>query len=663
MVQAASMAMTQSVTDVLVPRLLSVPDYQRGYSWERTQVKDFLDDLRLLGDGHRHYTGTIVLLNGTQPVVDDNFQALMPADVVDGQQRLTTVGLLLNEIRRALAQQGQVQAADGLKRQFLLSSKDGAPLLKMSVQSDARPVWLSLLQDAPVAAPETLSGKRLLNAALQIRQEVADTAQTGGVNALLAFSRKLMTSLQFTLYELDGQAEVGVVFETLNDRGKPLTELEKVKNYLLFLAARLPEGQRQSLAQSINDAWSGIYRRLLEVAAVSSAGEDQFLRAHWLAAVDPVTKRWRGTTSVKERFNRERYQGEDALLVSEVGAYAASLHRAATAFADSLRPDVTAFASFGTVAAEARGVHAQLLRAGTVAVFQPVIIALRHALPEDGRAYVENMDLCLRFAVRTYLIGGYRADAGQTRLYRLAHEVFHGKRDAAGLSEGLRRLVAEYASDDYVRAQMLDMESNWYRWGGLRYFLYEYELGLLKGGRPDTDYAYFEATKREKTVEHILPQTATSEYWSDRFDKRNRDRLTHVLGNLVLTRDNSSYSNKDFPDKRGAAGPGEQVRACYAQASLRQEQELAVLSDWTPETVLQRQEGLAAWALARWAVGQPTHAPALEAGLIDAGLDAESDAESDELADSLDLLVDPDAEGRAGGDEADLEHDDEGKSN
>ncbi len=630
------MAMTQSVTDVLVPRLLRVPDYQRGYSWEKRQVQDFLDDLRLLAAGQRHYTGTIVLLHDPQPVVDDNLQALIPADVVDGQQRLTTVGLLLNEVRRGLVDLGQEQAAQGLKRQFLLSAKDGVPLLKLSVQSDARPVWLALLQDEPVAAPETLSGRRLLNAALHIRNTVEQLATTGGATALLALSKTVMTSLQFTLYELDGQAEVGVVFETLNDRGKALTELEKVKNYLLFLSARLPDGQRQGLAQRINDAWSGIYRLLLEVAAVSSAGEDQFLRAHWLAAVDPVTKRWRGTASIKERFDRERYVGNPDLLVEEVGRYVDSLRRAATAFADSLRPDVQAFAAFGELAPDARSVHAQLLRAGTVAVFQPVMIALREAFPHDGRAYADNLDLCVRFAVRTYLIGGYRADAGQTRLYRLANDVYQGHRTPDELSAGLRQLVADYAPDDYVRAQMLDTESNWYRWGGLRYFLYEYELSLLEGAKPDTDYAYFDKTTREKTVEHILPQTATSPYWTSRFSRKDRERYTHVLGNLVLTRDNSAYSNKDFPDKRGAAGPGELARPCYAQAGLRQEQELAVLEEWTPDTIIARQQLMAEWALRRWSVNGVI-APSLEDDVDDI-----ADADGPHTDAALLVVEDPD---------------------
>lgn len=599
-------ALTQSVTDVLVPRLLRIPDYQRGYAWEREHVQDFLDDLRLLEPGHRHYTGTVVLLNGTQPVVDDNLQALLPADVVDGQQRLTTVGLLLNEIRRAFSLAGRKQAADGLRRQFLMTTKNGAPLLKLQVQSDAREVWTALVEDQVVALPQTLSGRRLLDAALNVRAHVEALVASEGVDAAHRLGEKVMTSLHFTLYELDGQAEVGVVFETLNDRGKQLTELEKVKNYLLFLAARLDAGLRRALAERINDAWSDIYHHLLEVAAVSSAGEDQFLRAHWLAAVDPVPTRWRGTKSVKERFDRERYVDAADLLVREVGGYVDSLRRSAKAFADSLRPDVQAFAAFDNFASDARAIHAQLSRAGTVAVFQPLMIAMREAQPSDGRSYVDNLDLCLRFAVRTYLIGGYRADAAQTRLYRLANEVFIGKRSSDGLSEGLRQLVADYAWDDYVRQQMLDVESNWYRWGGLRYFLYEYELSLLKGAAPEVDFTHFTAkAKREKTVEHILPQAATSKYWRSRFSKADRDRLTHVLGNLVLTLDNSAYSNKDFPEKRGGAGPAEPVRACYAQASLRQEQELARVQDWDPEAILARQARFAEWALERWAVQPP----------------------------------------------------------
>jgi hypothetical protein len=79
-------------------------------------------------------------------------------------------------------------------------------------------------------------------------------------------------------------------------------------------------------------------------------------------------------------------------------------------------------------------------------------------------------------------------------------------------------------------------------------------------------------------------------------------QCTHALGNLVLTRDNSAYSNNDFPVKRGSAGPGVSPASCYAQASLAQEQELASIEDWTPGEVQRRQQHLADWALEHWAV-------------------------------------------------------------
>ncbi|MET7400423.1 DUF262 domain-containing HNH endonuclease family protein [Dactylosporangium sp. NPDC005572] len=646
------MTSTKSATDVLRPYLLVVPDYQRGYAWEEQHVQEFLEDIHLLEPGKDHYTGTIVLLNGNEALVDDESHALLYAEVVDGQQRLTTVCLLLNEIRRALVAAGQDRAAKGLKQQFLITTKDGVPLHKLRIGSDGLPTWTALLQDQPVKPPETLSGRRLLRAAEQIRKHLAGlTAEVAEpVTILTGLRDVVITRLRFTVHALDQHAEVGVIFETLNDRGKPLTELEKVKNYLLFLAARLPAAPQNALAAKINTAWSQIYRLLLEVAMVSPAGEDQFLRAHWLAAVDPLPMRWKGTKSVKKQFPRERYVQQPDLLGTEIGAYVDSLARAAQAYADCLRPDTQAFSDFGTTAMQVRALQQDLIRAGTVAAFLPLFIALRERGPQDGELYREALDLCVRFAVRTYLIGGYRADAGQTRLYRLAHAVYGGKRDPSTVGKALRRLTSEYAGDAYVREALLETEYNWYRWGALKYFLYEYELHLLNGAKPDLDYAFFAKTKREKTIEHILPQTATSPYWTQRFSKEQLRGLVHTLGNLVLTRDNSAYSNKDFPDKRGAAGPNIPKKPCYAQAPLVQEQELAPLEDWTPQQILARQQRLADWAVQHWAVdftdldegGEPTDEPP-------SGADEDSlDYEAAELLTAEAVTNDANSAGAAG---------------
>lgn len=111
--------------------------------------------------------------------------------------------------------------------------------------------------------------------------------------------------------------------------------------------------------------------------------------------------------------------------------------------------------------------------------------------------------------------------------------------------------------------------------------------------------------KTRKTTEHILPQNADPESnWKDFFTESEQAELRHTLGNLVLTYDNSTYSNKEYGHKRGT--PGQQSPKCYFTASLRSEVDIATRYEtWAPETVRERQELIAAWAMKRWHVEPP----------------------------------------------------------
>ncbi|MDQ4142776.1 MAG: DUF262 domain-containing protein, partial [Actinomycetota bacterium] len=96
-----------TVEQVFIERLLRIPDYQRGYAWETRQLTDFTDDLEILPEGKSHYTGTLIL----HPVdshreMDAEGKEYAPVDVVDGQQRLTTIVLFLNAIRSDMQEIG-----------------------------------------------------------------------------------------------------------------------------------------------------------------------------------------------------------------------------------------------------------------------------------------------------------------------------------------------------------------------------------------------------------------------------------------------------------------------------------------------------------------------------------------------------------------------------
>jgi hypothetical protein len=90
----------------------------------------------------------------------------------------------------------------------------------------------------------------------------------------------LQTRLGFVLFEVDDEADVGVMFEVMNARGKRLTQFELVKNYLLFAAAKVSSGDAlRQLTQAVNQTWSEVVRVLDEAGL--SAEDDTFLRYHW----------------------------------------------------------------------------------------------------------------------------------------------------------------------------------------------------------------------------------------------------------------------------------------------------------------------------------------------------------------------------------------------
>jgi hypothetical protein len=192
-----------------------------------------------------------------------------------------------------------------------------------------------------------------------------------------------------------------------------------------------------------------------------------------------------------------------------------------------------------------------------------------------------------------------RADVGQAALFRIGHDLHHKAIDFDKAVREVRATLVEICPEATFE-QQLQAERNWYEWGGLRYFLYEYERKRAseKGVEPDVPWEELRRRDKSETIEHVLPQTPSKPYWLERFSPEERLELTHDIGNLTLTKDNSSYGNKSFPDKRGDAAT---ERSCYASGAFYIERELASLEDWTPQEVRARSQRLIEWGLARWA--------------------------------------------------------------
>ena len=112
----------------------------------------------------------------------------------------------------------------------------------------------------------------------------------------------------------------------------------------------------------------------------------------------------------------------------------------------------------------------------------------------------------------------------------------------------------------------------------LKYTLFEYDLYLLAeeghGHQPRISWDQLS----DATIEHILPQSPDEQsQWSVKWSASDIMECLHDIGNLVLTLDNSSYLNFDFPRKRRSPG----VSPSYSNSDIRQERKVASFCDWT----------------------------------------------------------------------------------
>ena len=598
-------------------RIFRVPDYQRGYSWERQQVREFLDDLELLAPGRYHYTGTVVLHepDPKSALMDNEGNAYTPAEIVDGQQRLTTIVLLLDGIRRSLAANGLSNAAgtlsQGITKNYIAAETiGGEPLFKLSLNEDTDHFFkTSVLAERPgVEGPEIASEQRLSAAQRQIAGYLASKVNAGesdGEAYLLGLYAKIATQLCFTLYEVDNDAEVGVIFEVMNDRGKPLTDLEKVKNYLLHASTRLDTDN--DLAKSVNDAWSKILQRLMATGLAYNESENGLLRAHWLSHYNPQSRLWHGSRSIKDRFDLRNYAGKHKELLGDLLSYTEGLRKASVIYCDAYHPNrPDAFETFKAKPKVRKQVIAwseKLRRIGVIATFLPLLIAVRERWPNDPDKYLEILRLCEIFAFRVYRWNGYRSDAGQSAFFHIGYQLATGGRAYDDTVSAIKSEIGYRCHErDFRNEASPGAVPNWYGWGGLRYFLYEYEahLAAKQGASPIVSWDELTRSDRQDTIEHVLPQSIRGQqYWQAKFTAQDHAQYQHDLGNLTLTKHNSVYGNKPFPDKKGTVG--QEKPYCYATAPFYVERDLTRWQDWNADAIAERRGELLEWAQSRWA--------------------------------------------------------------
>ena len=607
---------TYSLRELFNGRLFRVPDFQRGYSWDKPNIVDFLDDLKYLTGERVHYTGTVVIHANGQEVdkIDAEGEPLKPTDIVDGQQRLTTAVILLYCIQRALTSFGDSTLADGIMRRFIRTLDDmSLPLNRLELNAGTNTFFQTkVLTETPGPDGPSISAETRLMTAKELIQRYVDDEVSGrdhnqASRWLKELHQKVTNRLRFSLYEVDSEAEVGIIFEVMNDRGKDLTQLEMVKNYLLYAGTSL--GVTDRVTAQVNEAWSKILSRLMYANIERSQDEDRLLRTHWVTRYDPRPRNRVNIHSVKARFDVRSGHRSKEWLIGELSDYVTDLEQSSIPFSEAYKPSLTrAFAAFDAKPREQIQVvewNSKVARLGVSVSFLPLLIAVRMTHPQDAAKYLETLKLCEKYAFRVWWLPlrRSRSNAGQARFFRVAHELRTGKCSFEQAMHSIRSELAWRCGDNEFN-RLFDQrveDASWYGWRGLKYMLYEYEAHLARRRMVNPKITWEELDRRDlgQTIEHILPQSIENvPYWNSRFSKEDHKRYVHDIGNLTLSRYNESLSNRPFPEKKGAKG---QERR-FISSPFFQENDLVHYEDWTPAQIVERREHIIDWAKQRWSI-------------------------------------------------------------
>lgn len=295
----------------------TVPMFQRPYVWDKDgQWEPLWDDVRAAADRvlhangkavSSHFLGTVVLDQTPNPVF-----SLPRREVIDGQQRLTTLQLVLKAAEHALeALRPAVKSDEEGTKAVDIAARQIAPLTNNPAYAEDEErykVWPTNedraafrdVMDATAEAGLQITGTRMSEAYRYFRQEFSRwLAQGQHGERANALASALKDHLKLIVLDLDGSDEPQAIFETLNAHGTPLLPADLIKNWLLW------EGARQGLETDVlyNDHWrpfdrdSDYWREQIGVGHASRARVDTFL-LNW------ITRHLREPTSAKHLYDR-----------------------------------------------------------------------------------------------------------------------------------------------------------------------------------------------------------------------------------------------------------------------------------------------------------------------------------------------------------------------
>lgn len=536
-----------------------VPLFQRSYSWKLKQWKTLWADLKQLPElevGRQHFIGSVVMHpTNTVPTGVSKYA------VIDGQQRLTTLFILLVALRDTAHNAGNVRLAERITDTYLANKY--APIHEryklLPTQAD-RVAFRQIADRAPGTEPVTgLITEAYTYFLHELRGWTRDESERADEMLRLILERLSLVSIT-----LNDDDDPYLVVESLNAKGMQLTAADLIRNYLFM---KIHPDQQDELNEQY---WIPMQSALGDSLTV-------FIWHYLMRNGGNVPQ-----SDVYLSFRK-------ATLKRDVTEVLAELARYAPTYARMLKPELET--QRDAIQRAIRRLHRTRL---TVAY--PLIMRFYDQV-RHGEQMAESTLLAVLNLLENYALRGFIARRGvggaNKSMQTLASRTNQLDQQPDALLADIKMYLAtqNYPSDQDVYTALL--EQPLYHHAGERHTRTKLLLDTL-----EADLSLKETVLLSSlSIEHIMPQKLT-DTWRAALGKdaeRDHQQLLHTLGNLTLTGYNSELSNSSFPEKQKH----------YAESNVGLNAELAVTPSWDAAAIRDRGNRLAQRVVERW----PSFAP------------------------------------------------------
>lgn len=551
------MEASTTIKQMLAGNRIYVPTYQRAYSWDTEfesskapkQVNTFLSDLEdctRSSTKSKYYFGHFLF----EEKSENEFE------VIDGQQRLTTIVIFLSALFTHLKDFRQLSESEDESFEDIIKRNSTYRFATVGYDNQLFKDYVIDRLKKDKNGIETESAKRIVNAYDFFSQKLADKDE--------AYLLKMLETVQnssCTTHQVTDESEAIQMFIFQNNRGKKPSNLEIIKAQFMFNVHLYGGEEKESLIEEIKSRFEKIYKSISSIEY--SINEDDVLvytlRVHFNSL-------WE--SNAIEKINKLLSEANSiSFIKSFTQALAVSFEHLTTFFGKDERENFE--------------IHS-LISLGGIAIAVPFVIkAYKFGLKQN-----QLSQLCssLESLVIRHRLIGTRADI--TSRLNDVYQLFNDEN--SDIKPIIDRVESMKATTDWWWAYWNNQELERALQGGIshstaKFLLWKYENQLESQGKSGYKPRRFDTIDNPE-LEHIAPQTENPESGYDTYDEEFKNQYINCLGNyLLLSKShNCSVGNRPFAEKRASYNHLEQQREIQEMTKDK--------PIWTREHIQKRKE-------------------------------------------------------------------------